>query len=81
MISIYAATPQSGRASWVRDYPLADIQRYESEMLAYLRDQHAEILDGIRASGRLDEDGETKLAAALDAFAKIFAPSRSEAAA
>ena len=81
VISIYAATPQAGRASWVREYPLEDIQRYEREMLGYLREQHPEVLSAVRESGRLDEDVEAKLAAALDAFGKIFAPSRSQAAA
>jgi len=81
VVSIFAATPQSGRSSWVRVYPLEDIQRYETEMLAFLRDQHPDILKAIRESDRLDEDVEAKLVAALDTFAKIFAPSRDRAAA
>ncbi len=83
VVSIYACTPQEGRESWVRGYPLEDIQRYEQEMLEHVRTRHADILESIRTSQLLEDDVEQKLAAALDEFAGIFqttARARSQAA-
>ena len=81
VVSIYAATPQEKRDSWVRGYPVSDVQRYEREMVAYLRQSHGEILRSIKESGVLSDETRQQLDAALDAFGKIFAPSRLEKAA
>jgi len=77
VVSIYSCTPQEGRASWVRNLDLADIQRYERELLEFTRARHADILASIRDSRCLEEETEKKLIAALDDFAKAFQPSRS----
>ena len=42
VVSILSCTPQEGRDSWVRGYELADLQRYEREMLEHMRTRHAE---------------------------------------
>ncbi len=76
VISIYAATPQEGRASWVREYAIEDIQRYQGEMLAYVQQRHGDVVEAIRKSGKLEKDAETRLVAALDAFAAVFQPSK-----
>src|SRR5690606_18660152 len=81
VVAIFAATPPEGRNSWVREYPVSDIGRYESEMLSFVRSQHPEILATIKSSGKLEDDVRKKLENALDEFAKIFQPSRREAAA
>ena len=78
-VSIYSCTPQEERPSWVRKLELADIQRYEKEMLDYMRTNHADVLGSIRESGKLDEEVEEKLIAALDAFADIFQPAKAAA--
>jgi F-type H+-transporting ATPase subunit alpha len=75
VVSIYSCTPQTDRDSWVRRYELADIQRYETELLEHLRQNHGGILETIRSTGKLEEDVEQKLVAALDEFADIFQPS------
>ena len=75
VVSVYAATPQQGRASWVRDVALEDISRYEQEMLAYMRENHGAILDTISESEKLEDDVAESLTAALDAFAGIFSAS------
>jgi F-type H+-transporting ATPase subunit alpha len=84
VVSVYSCTPREERPSWVRQCELGDIQRYEQEMLEFIRANHGDVLKSIRDSGRLEEETEQKLAAALDAFAEIFqpssAPSGSEAA-
>ena len=81
VVAIYSATPEDKRPSWVREYPVSDLGRYESEMLGYMRSQHPELLVTIRSSGKLDDDVKSKLDAALDAFAQIFQPTSRGAAA
>jgi F-type H+-transporting ATPase subunit alpha len=76
VVSIYACTPQEGRESWVRRYELSDIARYEREMLEHIRSRHADVLQAVRSTGKLEDDVEKKLAAALDEFAKTFQPTR-----
>jgi len=81
VVSIFSCTPREDRDSWVRPYPLADVKRYEREMLEYIRNSHGEILEAIRTSQKLEEEIERKLIAALDAFADAFEPSTGRAAA
>jgi len=75
VVSIYASTPPDDRSSWVRDLELADISRYEAEMLEYVRSNHGDVLKAIRDSGKLEEDTEARLVAALDDFAGVFTAS------
>ena len=74
VISIYACTSQESRDSWVRPLAIEDIARYEKEMLEYVRTRHGDVLKAIRDSGKLEEDTEQKLIAALDEFTGVFAP-------
>ena len=60
----------AGSEGYVDDVPVADVQRYEAEVRAYFRANHADILDGIRTSGKLPEG--TVLADALRAFTDTF---------
>ncbi len=75
VVSIYAATPQRERNSWLRALEIEDIGRYETEMLEFVRSNHADVLSEIRSSGKLEDAVEQKLIAALDAFAGVFQPS------
>jgi F-type H+-transporting ATPase subunit alpha len=75
VVSIYSATPEANRDSWVRKLGLGDIGRYEAEMLAFMRSSHGDVLATIRDSKKLEEDTEQKLVAALDEFANVFQPS------
>ena len=75
VVTIYSATPQDERDSWIRRYELEDVGRYESEMLAYMHSSHQDILDTIRDTGKFEEETEQKLIAALDEFANVFQPS------
>jgi F-type H+-transporting ATPase subunit alpha len=60
----------AGSEGYVDDIPVADVQRYEAEVRAYFKANHADILDGIRTSGKLPEgDG---LADALRKFTDTF---------
>jgi len=80
VVSVYACTPPQDRPSWVRSCELGDIQRYEREMLDFVRSNHGDVLKAIRDSGRLEEETEQKLAAALDEFANVFQPSSTTSA-
>ena len=75
VVSIYSATPQEERSSWVRSLEVRDISRYEREMLDFVRSNHGDVLKAIRQAGKLDDEIEQKLAAALDEFAGVFQPS------
>jgi F-type H+-transporting ATPase subunit alpha len=72
VIAIYAATPQEGRESWIRRYRLDEIRRYEQELLEYFRANHADILEEIRTTGRLEDETASKIDAALDEFGSVF---------
>jgi len=74
VVTIYASTPQDERDSWIRQYELSDIGRYERELLDWMRSSRAEILETIRSTGKFDDETEQKLIVALDEFAKIFQP-------
>jgi F-type H+/Na+-transporting ATPase subunit alpha len=76
VVSIFSATPQEGRASWVRPLELEDIGRYEKEMLEFMRTRHGDVLAAIRSSGKLEDETKRKLVAALDEFAKVFVATR-----
>jgi F-type H+-transporting ATPase subunit alpha len=75
VVSLFAASPRADRDSWVRGYDVGDLLRYESELLDFVRQSHADILSALRETGKLEPDTEQKLIAALDAFDEIFQPS------
>ncbi len=80
VVSLFSAMPSDGRDSWIRRYELEDIGRYEKELLAYMKSDHADILEEIESTQKLEDDVAAKLAAALDAFGEAFVPSTGSAA-
>ena len=42
----------AGSEGYVDDIPVSEVQRYESEVRAYFRANHADLLDGIRTTGQ-----------------------------
>ena len=60
----------AGSEGYVDGIPVADVQRYEVEVRAFFKANHADILDGIRTSGKLPEGGV--LADALRSFTDMF---------
>ena len=60
----------AGSEGYVDDIPVADVQRYEAEVRAYFRANHADLLQGIKSSGKLPE-GDA-LADALRKFTDTF---------
>ena len=52
---------------------VADVGRYEQELLRSIRSNHAGILDAIRSEKQISGDTEAKLKAAVESFTKAFA--------
>ena len=67
VIVIYAGT-----RGWLDTVPVSDVRRFEAELLTTLRTKHANLLDGIRTSGKLPEEKEIDavLQSFLDGFSK-----------
>ncbi len=60
----------AGSEGFVDDVPVSEVQRYETEVRAYFRASHADILEDIRTTGKLPEGD--KLETALRAFSDVF---------
>src|SRR5689334_12502301 len=45
----------AGTNGYLDDIPVADVKRFESELLDWFRNRHRDVLDGIRSSGALPE--------------------------
>src|SRR3954470_4213615 len=63
----------AGTRGYLDKVPVPDVQRFESELLEWLRARHSEVLNGIRTSGAIED--EDKLNDALRNFADDFVPS------
>jgi F-type H+-transporting ATPase subunit alpha len=60
----------AGSEGYVDEIPVSEVQRYEAEVRSYFRSHHADILDGIRDTGKLPEGD--KLETALRSFTDQF---------
>jgi F-type H+-transporting ATPase subunit alpha len=69
VVVIYAATSGS-----IDSLPMSMVGRFEREFLAYLRAEHAAVLETIRSTGKLDDETESGLKAALAEFVPTLAP-------
>src|SRR5580700_2896179 len=63
----------AGTRGYLDGVPVADVGRFESELLGRLHSHHADLLDAIRTQKTLTEELEGQLRAVLDAFATTFA--------
>ncbi|MDB5367946.1 MAG: synthase subunit alpha, partial [Rhodospirillales bacterium] len=63
----------TGTRGYLDAIAVADITRYERQMLDQLRASEPGILEAIRTDRELKKETEAKLAAFLDQFAKLFA--------
>ncbi|MGH9887507.1 MAG: F0F1 ATP synthase subunit alpha, partial [bacterium] len=67
VVVIYAGTN-----GFVDDYPVAVLDRYENELLSYMKSRKQEVLDELKSTGKLEGDIEKRLRDALTEFAKQF---------
>ncbi|HEY1556885.1 MAG TPA: F0F1 ATP synthase subunit alpha [Kofleriaceae bacterium] len=77
VIVIYAGTnfdkgPYANMGTFVDDYPVSVLGRYEQELLSFMKSRKKDILDEIRSTGKLEGDLEKRLRDALTDFAKQF---------
>jgi F-type H+/Na+-transporting ATPase subunit alpha len=72
VVSIFAGTK-----GFLDKIPAPAVQRFEREMLAFVRANHASILADIKKSGKLDDSVASQLRSALDTFVSTFDPSKS----
>jgi F-type H+/Na+-transporting ATPase subunit alpha len=63
----------SGVRGYLDRIAVADVQRFQADLLRAVRAKHGDILNAIRSEKQLSAETETKLKAALDDFAKAFA--------
>jgi F-type H+-transporting ATPase subunit alpha len=68
VVSIFAGT-----RGYLDTIAIRDVVRFERELLVSIRSKNADILDSIRIDKELKKDTETKLAAAIEQFVKVFA--------
>jgi len=67
VLGIYAATH-----SYLDDLPVQAIGRYEMELHSFVKAEHPSVLEDIVKKGKIDDDLESKLTKALDAFEDVF---------
>ncbi|HUO11421.1 MAG TPA: F0F1 ATP synthase subunit alpha [Caulobacteraceae bacterium] len=63
----------AGTRGYLDNVAVADIGRFEAELLSRLHSQHKDLLDAIRTQKTLSEELEAQLRSVLDAFAATFA--------
>jgi F-type H+-transporting ATPase subunit alpha len=68
VVSIYAGT-----RGYLDKLPVSAIGRFEQELLRFMREKHAGVLETIRDEKELNDKTQEKLRAAIDSFAKAFA--------
>lgn len=70
VISLYTAVK-----GYLDDIELADVRRFESEFLSFVKSQHDEVLQSIRDTKDLTADNEEKLKEVIEKFKRGFAGS------
>ena len=63
----------AGTGGYLDDIPVSDVKRFEADLLDYLRGRHSDLLDSIRTTGKMPDEG--RLEAAIAAFKDEFVPS------
>jgi len=60
----------AGTRGYLDDVELPAIRKFESELLKYVRDRYANLLDDVAKKKQLDADLEARLVAAITEFKK-----------
>ncbi|PLX78797.1 MAG: F0F1 ATP synthase subunit alpha [Desulfuromonas sp.] len=67
VLAIFAANN-----GYVDEYPVEEVQRYESEMIAYMETKQAQLLSDLDEKKAIDDDIEGRIKTALDEFKGQF---------
>ena len=59
----------AGTKGYVDDVPVSDVQRYESELLAFMHTRHEGLMEEIRSTGAMNDDA---VKTAVEAFGAEF---------
>ena len=59
-------------ASKIDDVPTSDVQRFEAELLEYIRNGHADIIESVNETFDLSDEIKSKLDSAVDSFKAAF---------
>lgn len=78
IIQLYAGTVNmpGERKTWIRDVPVADIQRYVTELLSFVKTKHPNLVALIEEKKDLTNDVKAAIEAALKDFRDVFQPSK-----
>ena len=68
----------AGTHGYLDKIAVADVLRYEKELLVFMRTGHADVLDALNNSTELTADTEQQIKTVLDAFAAVFKPAKGE---
>ena len=68
VVSIY-----TGTRGYLDTMSVADIGRFEDELLRHMRDQHQDILDAIRDEQEISDETDSKLKEVIENFSNAFA--------
>jgi F-type H+-transporting ATPase subunit alpha len=71
IVGIYAASNGA-----VDDIQVKDVQRFEAEFLQFLKQQHADVIEGINKEKKLTDDIKAKLEKAITEFKATFEPTK-----
>jgi F-type H+-transporting ATPase subunit alpha len=63
----------AGVRGYLDGIDVADINRFEAQLLDHIREKNADILTAIRDDGAISDDTEAKLKDVMDAFTRAFA--------
>jgi F-type H+-transporting ATPase subunit alpha len=69
VVSIYA-----GVNGYLDPLPVTSVRKFEDGLLRLMREEHADILNAIRSEKEISDQTGAKLKAAVEAYAKAFAP-------
>ncbi len=63
----------AGVRGYLDKIPVAQVGRFEEELLRHVRDKHADILETLRSEQKISDALEAKLKSVLEAFSRSFA--------
>ncbi|MFO8009017.1 MAG: F0F1 ATP synthase subunit alpha [Candidatus Brocadiia bacterium] len=69
VISVYLGVEEH-----LSDIDVSDVARFEEEFHAFIRNEHPDIPERIAETGKLDEETQQKLEAAIEEFKRTFVP-------
>lgn len=71
VISIYAATN-----GYIDGYAVSDVRRYETEMLVFIKQKYAKVIDTIASEKKVSDEIKKQLEDALKEFKAVFEPTK-----